>query len=179
MFSMANKTLAKKQLDELKERHQDIIAIERSIQELHQMFLDMALIVDQQGELIDRVGEHVDSTAQYTEKAATTMEAAVASKRRGQRCKWIIALVILAVLLGVGIYLVVLFHDGDSGGGSSKNKKGNTNGKSNAPPPATAPPQPGQAPAAPQQQSLPPAAPPAPRLRIMRGRDAARKIASI
>lgn len=123
MFSMANRSLARKQLDEMKERHQDILAIEKSIQELHQMFLDMALIVDQQGELIDRVGEHVESSAVYTEKAAAQMESAVTAKRRGQRCKWIIAGIVIFILVGLGIYLAILFGTGGGGGSSSKSSK--------------------------------------------------------
>lgn len=107
MFSMSNKALAHTQLTEMKERHHEIVAIEKSIQEIHQMFLDMSLIVDQQGELIDRVGEHVENTLEYTQKAADNMEAAVRSKRRSQRIKWILTIVGLVILAIVGITLAI------------------------------------------------------------------------
>jgi t-SNARE complex subunit (syntaxin) len=155
MFSMANRSLAKKQLDEMKERHHDILAIEKSIQELHQMFLDMALLVDQQGELIDRVGEHVEASADYTAKAAVQMEAAVSSKRRSQRCKWIMFGILLFIIIGVGIYLAILFGTGKSSGGSSPPS-------SAPPPPSPAPPAPGPAPAPPGPARTPAPAPGAP-----------------
>lgn len=34
---------------------QDVLTLEASIAELHQMFLDFALLVEQQGELLDQI----------------------------------------------------------------------------------------------------------------------------
>lgn len=137
LFSMSNKALAQTQLTEMKERHHEIVTIEKSIQEIHQMFMDMALIVDQQGELIDRLGEHVENTLDYTQRGAKHVEAAVASKRRSQRIKWILSIVGIVLLIIIGVTLWIEL--GGSKGGSS------------SPPPP--PPQPQQPP---QQQPPPP-----------------------
>lgn len=150
LFSMSNKAMAQTQLSEMKERHHEIVAIEKSIQEIHQMFLDMALIVDQQGELIDRIGEHVDNTLEFTQKAANQVESAVASKRRSQRIKWILTIVGIVILIIVFVTLGIelgLF-------------KGNSNNTSHAPPPQNPTGQ-GQQPP-PQQQPAPPQQPPPP-----------------
>ena len=40
--------IAKQQLMEIEARHADILKIEKSIRELHEMFLDMATLVQQQ-----------------------------------------------------------------------------------------------------------------------------------
>ncbi|PJF19852.1 hypothetical protein PSACC_00334 [Paramicrosporidium saccamoebae] len=92
-----------KTLAEMKERHQDIIAIEKSIKELHQMFVDMAIIVEQQGELIDKVEDFVTNTAEYTEAAAEEMRGAVVRQRSTQRKKWILTITIIIILAVVGI----------------------------------------------------------------------------
>ena len=36
-------------------RHKEVLKLERSLQEVHQLFVDMAALVDQQGEVIDRI----------------------------------------------------------------------------------------------------------------------------
>lgn len=39
---------AKQTLADIEARHADIVKLERSIQELHDMFMDMAMLVEQQ-----------------------------------------------------------------------------------------------------------------------------------
>lgn len=68
---------ARKVLEEMRERHQDIMLIEKSIMELHQLFLEMATLVDQQGDLVNQIEAHVDRAAHYTEQAAGEMRIAV------------------------------------------------------------------------------------------------------
>jgi t-SNARE complex subunit (syntaxin) len=41
--------------------------LETSIKEVHQLFMDMALMVDAQGVLLDNIEEMVSSSAEYTE----------------------------------------------------------------------------------------------------------------
>lgn len=40
--------MARQQLEEINARHQDIVKIEKSVRELHEMFTDMANLVAQQ-----------------------------------------------------------------------------------------------------------------------------------
>lgn len=50
---------AKQTLADIEARHADIIKLENSIRELHDMFMDMAMLVESQGELVDRIEHHV------------------------------------------------------------------------------------------------------------------------
>lgn len=118
LFSMANKSLAQTKLNEMQERQHEILAIEKSIQEIHEMFLDMSLLVDQQGELIDKVGEHVEATLVTTQKAAKHMQSAVQAKRRNQKLKWILTIVGIVIVIIVGI--VIWLEVGGSNGGGTK-----------------------------------------------------------
>jgi len=74
---------AKNALLDIQERHKDILKIEKSINELHQLFVDMAVLVESQGELIDQIEYNVQQSAAYTEKAVIELSEA----RRYQKKK--------------------------------------------------------------------------------------------
>lgn len=105
IFAMANKAQAQKTLAEMKERHQDIVAIEKSLRELHQMFVDMAMIVEQQGETLDKIEDHISNTMEYTETAAIEMRGAVSRQRGLQKKKWILLIICIIILAVVAIVL--------------------------------------------------------------------------
>ena len=72
---------AKRALEEMQERHQDIMNIEKSILELHQLFVEMSTLVEQQGELVNQIHDHVEQSVNYTEKAHVEMTKAVKSQK--------------------------------------------------------------------------------------------------
>jgi len=45
----------------VQDRSSEIKQLEQSLQEVHQLFLDMAVLVQQQGEMVDRVGVRVSN----------------------------------------------------------------------------------------------------------------------
>lgn len=47
---------------EIQERHEAIKDLERSLVDLHQVFLDMSVLVDAQGEMLDNIQQQVWST---------------------------------------------------------------------------------------------------------------------
>lgn len=96
---------AKRALYDMQERHQDIIKIEKSILELHQLFLDMAVLVDAQGEMINQVEHFVVSAADHTNKGVDEMKKAVKSQKKSRK-KMCIIIMILLVLIIVVIVIV-------------------------------------------------------------------------
>merc|ERR1740117_44386 len=46
---------ANQALSDIKDRHEDILRLERSLKELHDMFVDMALLVEEQGAMVDHI----------------------------------------------------------------------------------------------------------------------------
>jgi t-SNARE complex subunit (syntaxin) len=50
-------------------KYQDVKTLEQSVAELHQMFLDFALLVEQQGELLNNIEHQVRQAADYIEEA--------------------------------------------------------------------------------------------------------------
>ncbi|KNE65220.1 hypothetical protein AMAG_10868 [Allomyces macrogynus ATCC 38327] len=96
---------ARKALEDIQERHQDILKIEKSILELQQLFVDMSVLVAQQGELLNQIDSNVTKAVEYTEAGVEEMKEAVKiqKKSRKRMCILIACLVILAVCIGVGV----------------------------------------------------------------------------
>ncbi|XP_066244810.1 syntaxin-1A isoform X2 [Euwallacea similis] len=100
---------AKQTLADIEARHADIIKLENSIRELHDMFMDMAMLVENQGEMIDRIEFHVEHAVDYVQTATQDTKKALRYQSRARRKKIMImiCLAILAVILTctIGGYL--------------------------------------------------------------------------
>ncbi|CAF1429677.1 unnamed protein product [Adineta ricciae] len=57
-------------LDEIEARHRDIMKLEKSIKELHNMFLDLAILVNDQGEMVDCIEHNISKAVGYVQDAA-------------------------------------------------------------------------------------------------------------
>ena len=60
---------ARQMLQEVTSRHEEIKRLENSIKELFDVFVEMANLVEAQGEMIDRIEYNVDQVAEYVEEA--------------------------------------------------------------------------------------------------------------
>ncbi|XP_053277917.1 syntaxin-1A isoform X1 [Pleuronectes platessa] len=56
-------------MNEIETRHTEIIKLENSIRELHDMFMDMAMLVESQGELVNNIEHSVLGAQEYVEQA--------------------------------------------------------------------------------------------------------------
>nr|XP_018912330.1 PREDICTED: syntaxin-1A isoform X2 [Bemisia tabaci] len=93
---------AKQTLADIEARHADIIKLENSIRELHDMFMDMAMLVENQGELVDRIEFHVSQTKDQVGAGRLELHNAedYHNKARKKKIMIIICLTILIVILG-------------------------------------------------------------------------------
>ncbi|XP_012154563.1 syntaxin 1A isoform X3 [Megachile rotundata] len=96
---------AKQTLADIEARHADIIKLENSIRELHDMFMDMAMLVENQGEMIDRIEYHVEHAVDYVQTATQDTKKALKyqSKARRKKIMIMICLAILAVVVATTI----------------------------------------------------------------------------
>nr|CAH8855630.1 unnamed protein product [Trichobilharzia regenti] len=76
---------ARQNLADIQARHMDIINLEKSIRELHELFLDMASLVETQGELIDRIDINVKQTQDYVAEARQETKKAVVYKKKSRK----------------------------------------------------------------------------------------------
>jgi len=82
-------------------KYQDVVTLEQSVAELHQMFLDFALLTMQQGELIDQIEFNVKGAADYVEEANVDVHEAIeySKKTRKKQCWIIILVLVIAIIL--------------------------------------------------------------------------------
>lgn len=60
---------ARQTLADIEARHDDIMKLEKSIREVHDLFVDMATLIQKQGDKIDSIESHVTNTRSFVEKA--------------------------------------------------------------------------------------------------------------
>ncbi|XP_074061351.1 syntaxin-2 isoform X1 [Macrotis lagotis] len=106
---ISDSQITRQALNEIESRHKDIIKLESSIRELHEMFMDMAMFVETQGEMINNIEKNVMNASDYVEHAKEETKKAVKYQSKARRKKWIIVAVslVLAALLALIIGLSV------------------------------------------------------------------------
>merc|ERR1711971_1156788 len=82
---MMDTAQAKQTLADIEARHADIIKLETSIKELHDMFMDMAMLVESQGEMIDRIEYHVEHAVDYVQTATQDTKKALKYQSKARR----------------------------------------------------------------------------------------------
>jgi t-SNARE complex subunit (syntaxin) len=101
---------ARAALEDVKEKHADIQKLEKSIEELHQLFVDLSVLVESQGELLDTIEYSVSQSLSYTKTGVQELEKAneYARKSRKKMCILIaILLVVVLVVLGPILHSVL------------------------------------------------------------------------
>ncbi|KAK5620432.1 hypothetical protein CRENBAI_024298 [Crenichthys baileyi] len=95
----------KQALNEIESRHDEILKLEKSIRDLHDMFQYLAMEVEAQGEMVDRIENNIKQSSNYVEKATDNLEKAVTNQNKARKKKlWIaICLAILIVILAIAI----------------------------------------------------------------------------
>ncbi|EAY91785.1 hypothetical protein OsI_13428 [Oryza sativa Indica Group] len=90
---------------EIQDRHDAAREVERSLLELHQVFLDMAVVVESQGEQLDDIERHVNSATTYVQGGNKELRKAREHQRSSRKwlCIGIIILLLLVLLVIVPI----------------------------------------------------------------------------
>ncbi|XP_020286185.1 syntaxin isoform X3 [Pseudomyrmex gracilis] len=98
---------AKQTLADIEARHADIIKLENSIRELHDMFMDMAMLVESQGEMVDRIEYWVNQTGDHVGQARGELIEAEEYQRKSRKkmifiiiCVLISAVILVAIIVG-------------------------------------------------------------------------------
>ncbi|XP_042308498.1 syntaxin-3 isoform X1 [Sceloporus undulatus] len=77
--------ISKQALSEIEGRHKDIVRLESSIKELHDMFVDIAMLVENQGEIVDNIELNVMHTLDHVEKAREETKKALKYKSSARK----------------------------------------------------------------------------------------------
>ncbi|KAF2350010.1 Syntaxin N-terminal domain [Trinorchestia longiramus] len=99
--------LAKLTLTEIRERHDQVVKLEKSIVELNVLFQDLALLVRTQGKTIDDIESHLYEASTRTTEAAGQMQQAYVKARSAMKKKYICLIVITSVVI---IFIIMLAY---------------------------------------------------------------------
>ncbi|KAL9247046.1 hypothetical protein vseg_020517 [Gypsophila vaccaria] len=88
---------------EIQERHGAVQDIERNLKELHQTFLDMAVLVQFQGEQLDSIEDHVGRASSFVRGGTEQLH--TARKHQKNTRKWTVFAIILLLVI---ILIIVL-----------------------------------------------------------------------
>merc|ERR1712113_1246794 len=93
---------AKEDLKKLEDRHLEMVKLEKGIMEVHEMFLEISVLVESQGESVNRVEDSINHAAQNAEQGRQQLVEAEKKKKSARKLKFILA------GIGAGVALVVL-----------------------------------------------------------------------
>ncbi|XP_017760359.1 PREDICTED: syntaxin-1A isoform X3 [Eufriesea mexicana] len=98
---------AKQTLADIEARHADIIKLENSIRELHDMFMDMAMLVESQGEMIDRIEYHVEHAVDYVQTATQDTKKALKYQSKARRK---LMFIVICLTIAFIILIIILVY---------------------------------------------------------------------
>ena len=97
---------ARQALAEVTARHEIILQLEKSIHEVHELFMQMATLVESQGEMIDVIERNVLKATEATKSGQIQMREA-REKQSSARKKKIMCYAIIAVVVVIVIFLLI------------------------------------------------------------------------
>ncbi|KAJ1379233.1 Target SNARE coiled-coil-like proteiny domain [Sesbania bispinosa] len=90
-------------ISEIQERHDAVKEIEKNLIELHQVFLDMAALVESQGQQLNNIESHVAHASSFVRRGTDQLQEAREYQKSSR--KW----TCYAILLGIVLIVVLLF----------------------------------------------------------------------
>ncbi|KAI9268891.1 t-SNARE [Phascolomyces articulosus] len=105
-------------LSEVQTRHDDIKRIEKTITELHQLFMDMSMLVEQQGEVLTSAENNADQTVGQLKEGNSMIAKAILSAKATRHKKWCCLFLTIAICVMIAI-LVWWFGFGHPGVGDN------------------------------------------------------------
>ncbi|BBN17264.1 syntaxin 1B/2/3 [Marchantia polymorpha subsp. ruderalis] len=91
---------------EIQERHDAVKDIEKKLLELHQIFLDMAVLVEAQGELLDNIETQVSKAVTYVQEGTVALQTAKKLQRGTRKCMCIAIILLLIIIIIIVVAVV-------------------------------------------------------------------------
>ncbi|KAB1226357.1 hypothetical protein CJ030_MR1G020574 [Morella rubra] len=93
-------------VEEIQERHDAVKEIEKKLLDLHQIYLDMAVLVEAQGEILDNIENQVTTAVEHVQRGTSVLQNAKKLQKNSR--KWMcIAIIILLVIIAVVVVGVI------------------------------------------------------------------------
>merc|ERR1712094_108915 len=108
------------------ERDEEITKIAKSIEELAQIFKELAVLVIDQGTILDRIDYNMEQVVEHAKAGVKQLQKAE-EYQKSARPKWCIA--ILLVLITILMIWIIVKHSGGSSGGGGGGGGNNNDGR--------------------------------------------------
>ncbi|XP_018610458.2 syntaxin-3-like isoform X1 [Scleropages formosus] len=82
---IVDSSISKQALSEIEARHKDIVRLESSIRELHDMFVDIAMLVENQGEIVDNIEAQVSKAVDHIAVAKAETKKAIRYQSKSRK----------------------------------------------------------------------------------------------
>ncbi|KAH6806207.1 syntaxin of plants 131 [Perilla frutescens var. frutescens] len=93
-------------LEEIQERHDAVRDIEKKLLDLHQIFLDMAVLVEAQGDMLNNIESQVHAAVEHVQSGNTALQRAKSLQKSSRKCMCIATFIFLLIVV-VGVVSVM------------------------------------------------------------------------
>jgi len=93
-------------VSDMQEKYKDILKLEQSVQVMHQMFQDMALLVHANGELINSIELNINDARDYVKKANVRLADGMEDHKKAKKMKW---MMMMCIMIAIGIFVLIKF----------------------------------------------------------------------
>jgi len=97
---------------EIQERHSAVKDLERQLLGLHQIFLDMAVLVEAQGEMLDNIETQVSKANEYVNQGNKALTSAKALQKETRKWMCCAMMLLLSICLIVVLAVVKPWQNG-------------------------------------------------------------------
>lgn len=88
-------------LAEIQERHDTVREIQKKLLELQQIFLDMAVLVEAQGDMLDNIESHVSGAVGSVQSGTVALQKARMLQKNSRKCMCIAIIILLIIIVVV------------------------------------------------------------------------------
>jgi syntaxin 1B/2/3 len=107
LLSSSRSSQAQTTLRDVQSRHNDIVAIERKVTELAQLFNELAIVIEAQEQHIEPIVQKADETQLHMKDAEAQVSRAVKLAQAVRRKKWWCFFIILIIIIIIVVVVVV------------------------------------------------------------------------
>ncbi|KAI6653319.1 syntaxin [Oopsacas minuta] len=111
---MAQKLQSRETLNEIEQRHNDILDLEKDIMELQEIFRDLAILIDEQGDVIDNIEAYVETAVHHVHKGEQDIRKAHQYKTASRKKLYIIIIIIVCVVIAIVVGVIIAIAIGVS-----------------------------------------------------------------
>ncbi|XP_023512367.1 syntaxin-132-like isoform X2 [Cucurbita pepo subsp. pepo] len=86
-------------VEEIQERHDAVKEIEKRLSELHQVYLDMAVLVEAQSEILDNIENQVTNAVDHVRTGTDALHTAKGLQKKSRKCMMIAIILLLVIAL--------------------------------------------------------------------------------